>query len=112
MLNRIVIWDESWVHHYQPKSKLVSMRWKLPSSPSTRRFKVTPSAGKFTHMLTVFWDAQGILLAHFLKRGENVNSASYCKALLKLRDAMRRKHPDQLARGVLLHQDNARPHRA
>jgi histone-lysine N-methyltransferase SETMAR len=39
-----------------------------------------------------------------------VNSASYCEVLLKLRDAISRKRPGQLARGVLLHHDNARPH--
>jgi histone-lysine N-methyltransferase SETMAR len=63
-------------------------------------------------MLTVFWDSQGVLLVHFLKRGENVNSASYCEFLLKLRDVSRRKRPGQLARGVLLHHDYARPHTA
>jgi histone-lysine N-methyltransferase SETMAR len=73
-------------------------------------YKVTPSAGKV--LLTVFWVPQAVLLAHFLKRGENVNSASYCKVLLKLRVAIHRKHPSQLARGVLLHHDNARPHTA
>jgi histone-lysine N-methyltransferase SETMAR len=31
---------------------------------------------------------------------------------LNLRNAIRRKHPGQLARGVLLHHDNARPHTA
>jgi histone-lysine N-methyltransferase SETMAR len=31
---------------------------------------------------------------------------------LKLRDAIRRKRPGQLAGGALLHRDNARPHRA
>jgi hypothetical protein len=41
-----------------------------------------------------------------------VNSASYCEALLKLRDAIRRKRPGQLARGVLLHHENARPQSA
>jgi hypothetical protein len=63
------------------------MQWKLPSSPfpSTRKFKATQSAGKV--MLTVFWDSQGVLLAHFQKRGENVNSASDCGVVLKLRDA-------------------------
>jgi hypothetical protein len=56
-------------------------------------FKVmsTPSAGKV--MLTVFWDSQGVLLVHFHKRGDNVNSASYCEVLLKLWDAIRRKRP-------------------
>jgi hypothetical protein len=52
MLNMIVTGDESWVHHYQPESKHASVQWKHPSSPSTKKFKVTPSTGKV--MLTVF----------------------------------------------------------
>jgi hypothetical protein len=57
----------------------------------TSQFKVTsmPSAGKVT--LTVFFDSQGVSLSHFQKSGENVNSASYCEVLLKLRDVIRRK---------------------
>jgi hypothetical protein len=106
-LHRIVTGNESWVHHYQPESKRASVQWKHPSSPSTKKFKVTPSAGKV--MLTVFWHSHGVLLAHFQKRGESVNYASYCEVVLKLRDAIRRKLPGQLARGVLLHHDNARP---
>jgi hypothetical protein len=88
------------------------MQWKHPTSPScsTKKFKVMPSAGKVT--LTVFWDSQGVLLSHFQKRGKYVNSASYCEILLKLRDAIRRKRPGQLARGVLLYHDNVRPHTA
>jgi hypothetical protein len=57
-------------------------------------------------MFTVLWDSQGVLLAYFQKRGENVNSVLYCEVLLKLRDAIRRKLPGQLARGLLLHNDN------
>jgi hypothetical protein len=41
-----------------------------------------------------------------------VNSAFYCEVLLELQDAVRRKRPGQLARGVLLRHDNARPHTA
>jgi hypothetical protein len=91
MLNRIVTGDESWVHHYQPESKCASMQWKRSSSPSTKKFKVTciPSIGRV--MLTVFWDSPGVLLAHFQKRDENMNSASYCEVLLKLRDTVRKK---------------------
>jgi hypothetical protein len=67
MLNRTVTGDESWVYHYQPQPKHASMQWKHPSSPScsTKMFKVMsmPSAGK--DMLTVFWDSQGVPLAHF-----------------------------------------------
>jgi hypothetical protein len=112
MIYRIATADESWVHHYQTESKRASMQWKHPSSPSTEKFKVTstPSAGKF--MLTVFWDSRGVLLAHIQERGENVNSADYCEVLLKLWDAISRKRPGQLAKGVLLNHDNARPYRA
>jgi histone-lysine N-methyltransferase SETMAR len=41
-----------------------------------------------------------------------VNSVSYYEVLLKLQDAIRRKRPSQVTRGVLLHHDNARPHTA
>jgi hypothetical protein len=67
-----------------------------------------PSARK--DMFTVYWDSQWVLLTHFQKRAENVNSASYCEDLLKLLDEIRRKYPGRLARWVLLHHDNARPH--
>jgi hypothetical protein len=100
MLNRIFTGDDSWVHHYQTESKRASMQRKLSNSPSTKKFKVTPSPGKV--ILAVFEDCQGV-------RGENVNSAPCCEVLLKLRDAIRKKRPVQLARGVLLHHDNARP---
>jgi hypothetical protein len=62
-------------------------------------FQPTTSAGKI--MLAVFWDSRGVSLAHFQKRGENVNSASYCEVLLKLLDAIRRKGPGQLTRGTV-----------
>jgi hypothetical protein len=87
-----------------------SVQWKHSSSPSTKNFKVIPLAGKV--MLAVFWNSQGLLLANFQKCGENVNSASYCEVLLKLQDAISRKLLGQLARGVLLHHDDARPHTA
>jgi hypothetical protein len=92
-----------------PNQSVLQFNVKHTISPSSRKFKVTntPSAGKV--MLTVFWDSQGVLLAHLQKRSKNVNSASFCEVMLKLRDAIRRKHPDQLARGVLLHHDNASP---
>jgi hypothetical protein len=74
MLNRIVTEDKSWVHHCQPESKHASMQWKHHSSPSATKFKVMPLPGKV--VLTVFWNSQGILLAHSQKQGEHTNSAS------------------------------------
>jgi hypothetical protein len=61
----IVTGNESRMHHYQSKSKCASMHWKHPNSLSTKKFKVTPSAGKV--MLTVFWDSRGVLFFYFQK---------------------------------------------
>jgi hypothetical protein len=57
-------------------------------------------------MFILFSDSQEVLLARFQKRG-----ASYCEVLLKFWDAIRRKRPDQLARGELLRHGNARCHK-
>jgi hypothetical protein len=42
--------------------------------PKGSKFKVMPSTGKI--ILSMFLDSQDVLLAHFQKHGENVNSAS------------------------------------
>ena len=48
-----------------------------------------------------------------MERGETVNSANYCEVLrTKLKPAIRSKRRGKLRKGVLLQQDNARPHSA
>jgi len=51
-LDRIVTQDETWVHHFDPETKRHSMVWKHASSPTPKKFKVTPSTRKV--MATVF----------------------------------------------------------
>jgi hypothetical protein len=85
MLNR----DESWVHHYQPETKHAPMQWEKIQFAFNQKFEVTRSAGK-------------VMFANFQKHGENMNSASYCEVLLKLRDEIRRKHPSQPARYCIM----------
>lgn len=63
MVKTFVTGDETWIHHYQPMLKQASVLWKLP---------LLPSKSKLKDVLTVFWDSQGVLLAHFLKQGETV----------------------------------------
>jgi hypothetical protein len=52
-------------------------------------------------MLTVFWDHEGILLTAFQPQGQTVNANSYCNILRKLRNAIQRKRPGLLTKGVL-----------
>jgi histone-lysine N-methyltransferase SETMAR len=86
------------------------MEWKHTASPTKKKFKTIPSAGKV--MLTVFWDMQGVVLQKFQPYGQTVNAASYCTNLRELHKAIRRKRPGLLTRGVILLDDNARPHTA
>jgi len=39
LVRRIVTGDETWINHYNPKTKEQSMQWKHASSPSCRKFK-------------------------------------------------------------------------
>jgi hypothetical protein len=52
ILERIVIADGTWVHHYEPESKAQCMAWKRPTSAMAKKFGSRPSAGKIT--LTFF----------------------------------------------------------
>ena len=61
-LLHIVTGDESWFHHFGPKTKRQSMEWC-----HLHKAKTVPSAAKV--MGTVFWDAEGLILAEFLEPG-------------------------------------------
>ena len=58
---------------------------------------------------TVFWDAQGLILAEFLEPRQNSTAARYVQTLHKLRRALRDKRP---RRNIIILHDNARPHAA
>ena len=98
--------DESWFHHFEPETKRQGMEWHHLHSPSKKKAKTVPSAAKVTG--TVFWDAEGLILAEFLERGQTITAARYVQTLHKLRRALHDKRP---GRNFILH-DNARPHAA
>jgi len=45
-LLNIVTGDESWIHHFDPEEKRLSMQYRHTSSPSPKKFKRVQSAGK------------------------------------------------------------------
>ena len=106
-LHSIVTGDETWCHHYEPESKRQSMEWRHANSPSKKKFKTQPSAGKV--MCTIFWDSQGVILVDVLEPGATVNSERYKQTLTKLKSRISRVRPEKKTNFYLQH-DNARPH--
>ena len=86
-LERVVTGDESWVHHFDPESKVQSMEYQHKTSPSPRKFKVIASARKV--LLTIFWDMKGVVHMEFLKQGQTVNSEKYISSLRTLKARLR-----------------------
>jgi histone-lysine N-methyltransferase SETMAR len=78
-LGRIVTGDETWVHYHQPETKKANKEWRHTSSPKPQKFRRQPSAGKV--MLTVFWDARGVILEHYMPRENTVTSVTYADLL-------------------------------
>lgn len=109
-LSKIVTTDETWVYHYEPESKRRSMEWKHTASPVKKKFKSQRTTRKV--MLTVFWDRNGPISLDFKCQGNTVNSQNYCELLAVVKQDIRNKRRGLQTRGVVFHQDNARPHNA
>ena len=60
-------------------------------------------------MGTVFWDAEGLILAEFLERGQTITAAHYVQTLHKLRPALCDKRP---GRNINILHDYDHPHAA
>ena len=109
-LKRLITQDESWVHHFDPESKIQSKEWHKKGSRPPKKYKRRPSSGKV--MLTVFWDSEGPIMVDFLQKGEKINDDYYSDKLRRLKPEIVAKRRGKQRAGVLLLQDNASPHTA
>ena len=51
---RLVTMDETWLYHYDPERKQLSMEWRHSVSPCPKKFRVKKSAGKVLACLDFF----------------------------------------------------------
>ena len=62
-------------------------------------------------MLSVWCDFKGIVYFELLPGNKTINSNVYCHQLMKSDKEIKEKQPELATRkGVIFHQDNARPH--
>ncbi len=86
------------------------MAWCEPGEPAPKKAKVGHSANKI--MVTVFWDAEGVLLIEYHSKGRIVNQQTYQATFKKLRAAIRQLHSGLQDDKIFLTHDNARQHMA
>ncbi|XP_044313446.1 histone-lysine N-methyltransferase SETMAR-like [Drosophila rhopaloa] len=61
-------------------------------------------------LLCVWWDWKGIIHYELLSYGQTLNSTIYCEQLDRLKLAIVQSDQNSNRKGVVFHQDNARPH--
>ena len=95
--------DETWVHHFQPETKQQSKQWKHLGYPPPKEAKTRMSTGKV--IASIFWDAEGVLLVHYLDKGHTITGAYSADLLRQLWEKIKQIQHEQL-----FHQDNALAH--
>ena len=107
LFSRIITGDETWVHHYDPETKLESMQWKHKGSTTPKKFWVQQSSRMImqqffgTQKVFFFWNSHKT----------TITGDTYASIMMDLRDSIKQKRRGKLSAGVLLH-DNAPAHKS
>lgn len=105
-LHRVVTCDEKWIY-YNNNSR--GRTWCGKGQAPQTVAKRTLTNDKV--LLSVWWDCRGIIFYDFLPSGQTIDSDQYCVYLDQVQENLKRKRGYLLNRkGVIFHQDNAKPH--
>jgi histone-lysine N-methyltransferase SETMAR len=72
--------DETWLYHYDLETTEQSVVWRHCGLPRHKKFQVKKSAGKV--LASIFWDQDGIILIHYLPKGQTINAEYYSSLLV------------------------------
>ncbi|GFU62276.1 histone-lysine N-methyltransferase SETMAR [Trichonephila clavipes] len=105
-LKRMVTGDEKWITY----DNIVRKRsWSKRGEAAQTVAK--PGLIAMKVVLRNWWDWKGIIYYELLPLGQTLNSDLYCQQLDRWKLAIDQKWPELAnRRGVVFHQDNARPH--
>lgn len=107
-LDRLVTGDEKWIFYRNVKRRKQWLGKREKAQPQPRR----ELHGKKV-LLSIWWDCKGVIHFELLPPNATINAQVYCQQLERLNQALKKKRPALVNRkGVMFHQDNARPHTA
>ena len=106
---QIITADETYLYFSTPETKRQSMAWRKSGAKPPIKAKRERSTKRV--MVTVFFDAQGIIYCHYLEGNRvTMNSDVYCNVIDDMRRAWRRKRRFVAGEVLRLHHDNAPCH--
>ncbi|CAF1613832.1 unnamed protein product, partial [Didymodactylos carnosus] len=107
----IITDDESWFYHYDPTTKEQSKVWVSQTDPRSTKVHRYKSSGK--RMVAIFHMKSGLIKSILLERVETVTKRWYVDSCLpQVFETVSEWRQKTGLRGLILHDDNARPHRA
>jgi len=101
---------ETWIHQWDPESKLESMQWKHVEFLHPEKCKTQTSTSK--GIVTIFWDSEELLLIDYLPPKKTITGQYYAEFRCKLCDANKWKRHGKLSWGVWLLHNNAPVHKS
>ena len=107
----IVTDDESWFHYYDPETKQQSKTWVSKDDPRATKIHRNKSSGK--RKGAVFFIKSGLIESIALESGSSIRIQSHVtNCLSRVFDAVFQRREKIGLLGLILHDDNARLHRA
>jgi histone-lysine N-methyltransferase SETMAR len=111
IINRLVTGDETIVYYYENLSSREAKLWVLEDEEPPKVPKSEVHVKKI--MYAVFFRSTGIVKVVKLDKGEKVTADWYTnKCLPQVFNAIRENRPKSGIKRIILHHDNARPHKA
>ncbi|CAF0752516.1 unnamed protein product [Didymodactylos carnosus] len=106
----LITGDESWLYHYAPITKEQSTVWISQTNPRPTKVHRYKSSGK--RMVATFFIKSGLIKSIPLERGKTITARWYVNSCLpQIFETVSEWRQKTGLRGLILHDDNARPHR-